>query len=45
MVQEIRHCDTGAYGMTENLGAVCMMPSEAIKDGYVGRLYPGMEVK
>jgi long-chain acyl-CoA synthetase len=34
-----------AYGMTENLGAVCMMPSDAIKDGYVGKLYPGMEVK
>lgn len=33
-----------AYGMTENLGAVCMMPSNAIKDGYVGKLYPGMEV-
>lgn len=34
-----------AYGMTENLGAVCMMPKEKIKDGYVGKLYPGMEVK
>ena len=34
-----------AYGMTENLGAVCMMPSNAIKDGSVGKLYPGMEVK
>ncbi len=33
-----------AYGMTENLGAVCMMPKDAIKDGYVGKLYPGMEV-
>lgn len=34
-----------AYGMTENLGAVCMMPKEKIKDGYVGQLYPNMEVK
>jgi long-chain acyl-CoA synthetase len=34
-----------AYGMTENLGAVCMMPQDNIKDGYVGQLYPGMEVK
>ncbi len=34
-----------AYGMTENLGAVCMMPKEKIKDGSVGRLYPGIEVK
>jgi long-chain acyl-CoA synthetase len=34
-----------AYGMTENLGAVCMMPKDKIKDGTVGRLYPGMEVK
>lgn len=34
-----------AYGMTENLGAVCMMPKDAIKDGSVGKLYPGMEVK
>ena len=34
-----------AYGMTENLGAVCMMPKENIKDGTVGKLYPGMEVK
>lgn len=34
-----------AYGMTENLGAVCMMPKEKIKDGCVGKLYPGMEVK
>jgi long-chain acyl-CoA synthetase len=34
-----------AYGMTENLGAVCMMPKERIKDGCVGQLYPGMEVK
>ncbi len=34
-----------AYGMTENLGAVCMMPKENIKDGTVGQLYSGMEVK
>ncbi|CAH0995805.1 Long-chain-fatty-acid--CoA ligase FadD15 [Emticicia aquatica] len=34
-----------AYGMTENLGAVCMMPKNNIKDGTVGKLYPGMEVK
>ena len=34
-----------AYGMTENLGAVCMMPADKIKDGSVGKLYPNMEVK
>ncbi len=34
-----------AYGMTENLGAVCMMPADKAKDGCVGQLYPGMEVK
>jgi len=34
-----------AYGMTENLGAVSMMPREKIKDGTVGKVYPGMEVK
>lgn len=34
-----------AYGMTENLGAVCMMPADAPKDGTVGRVYPGVEVK
>lgn len=33
-----------AYGMTENLGAVCSMPSDAVKYGSVGKLYPGMEV-
>lgn len=33
-----------AYGMTENLGAVCMMPKDQIKDGTVGKIYPGMEV-
>lgn len=34
-----------AYGMTENLGAVCVMPAENIKDGYVGKINNGMEVK
>ena len=34
-----------AYGMTENLGAVCMMPKHNIKDGYVGKIYPGMKVE
>jgi long-chain acyl-CoA synthetase len=34
-----------AYGMTENLGAVSMMPREKIKDGTVGKVYPGMEIK
>ncbi len=34
-----------AYGMTENLGAVCMMPLGKIKDGTVGKIYPNMEVK
>jgi long-chain acyl-CoA synthetase len=34
-----------AYGMSENLGAVSMMPSNNIKDGTVGKIYPGMEVK
>lgn len=33
-----------AYGMTENLGAVCMMPQDNPKDGSVGKIYPGMEV-
>jgi long-chain acyl-CoA synthetase len=33
-----------AYGMTENLGAVCMMPANKVKDGTVGKLYPDMEV-
>lgn len=33
-----------AYGMTENLGAVCMMPHDTPKDGSVGKIYPGMEV-
>lgn len=34
-----------AYGMTENLGAVSMMPKKQIKEGTVGKPYPGMEVK
>ncbi|AQG79715.1 AMP-binding protein [Spirosoma montaniterrae] len=34
-----------AYGMTENTGAVSMMPSDQIKDGTVGKLYDGVEVK
>ncbi len=33
-----------AYGMTENLGAVCMMPLGKKVDGSVGKVYPGMEV-
>lgn len=33
-----------AYGMTENMGAVCMMPKNKIKDGTVGKIYPNMEV-
>ena len=34
-----------AYGMTENLGGVCMMPLDQIKDGTVGKIYPGMQVE
>lgn len=34
-----------AYGMTENLGAVCLMPAGIYRDGSVGRLHPGMQVK
>ena len=33
------------YGMTENLGAVSMMPADQIKDGTVGRVNVGMEVR
>lgn len=33
-----------AYGMTENLGAVCMMPLGKKVEGSVGKVYPGMEV-
>ena len=34
-----------AYGMTENLGAVSLMPRHDMRDGTVGKLYPGMTVK
>ncbi len=34
-----------AYGMTENLGAVSLMPGQKVKDGSVGRLYPAVEVR
>lgn len=34
-----------AYGMTENLGAVSMMPADKIKDGTVGRVNDGMTVR
>jgi long-chain acyl-CoA synthetase len=34
-----------AYGMTENLGGVSVMPSQVSKDGSVGKLHNGGEVK
>ncbi len=34
-----------AYGMTENLGATCVMPKENVKDGFVGKINPGLELK
>ncbi|WP_128546122.1 AMP-binding protein [Larkinella soli] len=34
-----------AYGMTENLGAISMMPPDEIRDGTVGKPYGGVEVK
>ncbi|GAB3894736.1 AMP-binding protein [Spirosoma agri] len=34
-----------AYGMTENLGAVSMMPADQVKDGTVGRVNEGMAVR
>ncbi|GAB3906738.1 AMP-binding protein [Larkinella knui] len=34
-----------AYGMTENLGVVSVMPANTIKDGTVGMLYSGIQVK
>jgi long-chain acyl-CoA synthetase len=34
-----------AYGMTENLGAVSLMPAHDIRDGSVGKLYDGMQVR
>ncbi|MFC5409528.1 AMP-binding protein [Larkinella bovis] len=34
-----------AYGMTENLGVVSLMPPDTIRDGTVGKLYEGIQVK
>ncbi|MEZ0486245.1 AMP-binding protein [Fibrella aquatica] len=34
-----------AYGMTENLGAVSLMPRHDMRDGTVGQVYPGMKVR
>ncbi|WP_080239335.1 AMP-binding protein [Spirosoma rigui] len=34
-----------AYGMTENMGAVSMMPADNIKDGTVGRVNEGMHIR
>jgi long-chain acyl-CoA synthetase len=34
-----------AYGMTENMGAVSMMPADKIKDGTVGRVNDGMAIR
>ncbi len=34
-----------AYGMTENYGAVSMMPADEIKDGTVGRVNSAVDVK
>ena len=34
-----------AYGMTENMGAVSMMPVDKIKDGTVGRVNEGLEIR
>lgn len=34
-----------AYGMTENLGAVSMMPATKIKDGTVGRVNEGLDIR
>lgn len=34
-----------AYGMTENMGAVSMMPADKIKDGTVGRINDGLEIR
>lgn len=33
------------YGMTENLGVVSMMPMDRIKDGTVGKVNAGMDVR
>lgn len=38
-------CIQENYGMTENLGAVSMMPANQIKDGTVGRVNDGMSVR
>ncbi|QMW01406.1 AMP-binding protein [Spirosoma foliorum] len=38
-------CIQDSYGMTENLGAVSMMPPDRIKDGTVGRINDGMNVR
>ncbi|GAB4009961.1 AMP-binding protein [Spirosoma migulaei] len=38
-------CIQENYGMTENLGAVSMMPADRIKDGTVGRVNDGMNVR
>ena len=34
-----------AYGMTENMGAVSMMPADKMKDGTVGRVNEGMDIR
>jgi len=34
-----------AYGMTENLGAVSIMPPNGVKDGTVGKIYDGVTVR
>ncbi|MVM29221.1 AMP-binding protein [Spirosoma sp. HMF4905] len=38
-------CIQDSYGMTENLGAVSIMPADKIKDGTVGRVNDGMNVR
>lgn len=34
-----------AYGMTENLGAISMMPADKLKDGTVGRVNEGVAIR
>ncbi len=34
-----------AYGMTENMGVISIMPPHQIKDGTVGRVYPGVNIR
>lgn len=34
-----------AYGMTENLGAVSLMPPGSVKDGTVGKIYNGVTAR